>query len=135
MEIRKSTICASKGLFATTKIPKGAIFLIIHNPFQTNEDDVQQKGFPKDSVIFFKHKPLRGRKITLCIFDSDWTNPEIPPWWYYQNHGTDTANSLLCRYCNEKGLPTVCWQAKRNIEPNEEILFNYQPGVTLKFSQ
>jgi hypothetical protein len=132
LEVKESSIPgAGQGLFAKKTIHKNDIIVCIDHPLELEEgeEDAEDAGFPHDSVIYFKPTP-RSRQIS--VFDQNWTNPNHVPLWYRMNHGQKEANAELIPTMTQYG-PSVCWKAKRKIEKNEEILFNYTKGSTVRF--
>lgn len=119
MEIRPSFI-SGRGLFATRDFKKGEVIDSIQHPVECS--NAERLGFPSDSVIYLDP--------SYCIFDSAWKTIQSPPFWYFQNHATTGANSILVRISTLLG-PSVAWKAKKKICCGSEITFNYQPGKRL----
>ncbi len=120
MEIRPSFI-SGQGLFATRHFKKGEMIDSIQHPIRCTEEEAMKLGFPSDSVIYLEP--------SYSIFDSSW-KIKSPPFWYFQNHATRGANSILVRISTLLG-PSVGWKANKKIWCGSEITFNYQPGKRL----
>lgn len=124
LQVKKSKI-AGKGLFTTKNILKGEIIIAMKQPIEiTQITKIAQ--FPSDAAIFVY-------KTKKYIIDKQWTNPKIPPFWYFQNHATTEANSKMILTQSKIG-PSISWVAKKDINKGSEIMFNYNPGKTLCFS-
>jgi SET domain-containing protein len=121
---------SGRGLFSSVPIAKGQIITCIHDPMEI-EGDVNA-NWPEDAVLHISAKNIDdARKRDMVIFDGSWNVPEEPPMWYFQNHSASPNSEMKLYAAGDKA--TVCFVAKKNIAANEEIVFNYQPGKTLRF--
>lgn len=118
-----------KGLFSSVPIKKGSIITCVHDPIEMEEANV---NWPEDSILHIKAKNAgESRARNFAIFDGAWSVPDVPPMWYYQNHSASPNSEMKLYSADDRA--TVCFVAKKDIAPHEEIVFNYEPGKTLHF--
>lgn len=132
LTIKQSTI-SGRGLFATRDIAKDELIYCISNPIIKTPEDAEKAGFPSDSVIFLSCK-LKNKRINTTIFDATWNDPtKDGPLWYYMNHAAMESNCRAEATATSSGQATVCWKAKKPIQKNDELTFNYQIGKNLRW--
>lgn len=127
LKVKKSKIKgAGQGLFAGTGgISKGTEIVRMSDPIiVSSEQDVEDRGLPHDSVI---HISGNTKNKTQLVFDAAFIDMDHIPLWYRQNHSSTDPNSRVKRKSNK----IIYWQALRDIDEGEEIVFDYEPGRKL----
>ena len=122
-----------KGLYATTRIIEGELVVGMNldkvKYIRSDEeckrvtDHLKKREQPMDAIVHTSF--LRSIKGVYEVFDHK--NPKATDtYWYYLNHSVTRANLRPCALKDKADrFMTVGFRAKRNIDVDEELLFNY----------
>ena len=125
-EVRTVSNSVGQGLFATRSISVGTTVaeMIDQSRMRRNAYEIYREnlGLPHDSCIFVAGSPL-------VFYDRAWTERDLPPLWYRQNHSPPGLNANVKMVIENLGAPPrqqrLVWKANRSIEPGDQLRFTY----------
>ncbi len=133
MERKQSGITnAGLGLFTKQRFSKNELVVIIQYPIEISLVNLDNLKYDDSAIYVTVNRKIKNRNRKVHIWITDKKNVKTQD-WYYQNHSSSDANTLMKICKTENGKETIGWFAKRDIEIGEELLFNYNPGYNVKF--